>query len=147
MPHDSILDGTGYVSLKASEIRVSLGQYNLDYHWGVPDDVTGSTMTRHKVIDGDRLDPPAVSVTVFEGMRFRDSSGDWWVFDGAYHKAYRDEFGAEPNPEIRLRADSDTEEQTREERTMSTETFAELIKDKALIPQSGVSNYNDRGIL
>lgn len=65
-------------ALIAEHIALDLGQRDpsLVEEWPTPDGVGGSTKSVSEISDGERLDPPQVSVHVYSGMAFYDERDD-----------------------------------------------------------------------
>lgn len=73
-------DGPYATAAYATHIALELGQIpeeRAPEEWATPDDAdVGTTMGTTSVSDGEALDPPAVSVHVYRGMRFYDEQED-----------------------------------------------------------------------
>ena len=63
----------------ATHVALELGQIpeeDAPDEWATPEGQTGTTMSTTSVSDGETLDPPAVQVHVYAGMRFYDRQED-----------------------------------------------------------------------
>lgn len=78
-------------AIYADHIALVLGQLeDPPDEWATPDGTVGPTMATANVRDGETLDPPLITVHVYEGMEFEDrKDGGTLTFEGATWFAFR----------------------------------------------------------
>lgn len=133
----------------ADHIALNLGQVEVDYPWKLPEGQSGPTVVTSNVSDGESLNPPAVTVHVYSGMRFRRERDEtWFEVEGATFWGFRDADPdrTEPNPAIYLN-EVPTDDPDSDRLELSGQEFARRIREQEFLVASAVRDYEERGVL